>query len=76
MAVVLLWILYSFCFLIALIPYVGVFAQALVMYFVVWPAVSAFTGIGGSWVTTLMFWVAVVIGGVITLAFTLLLKEN
>jgi hypothetical protein len=45
MAIVILCVLYGMTCFLAFIPFGGVVIQALVMRFVIWPWVAAFTGI-------------------------------
>ena len=70
-AVVILGVLFGLAILIALIPFCGVVIQVLVMYFLIWPWVSNFTGIEATWLTLLIFWVDVILGIFITLVTTL-----
>ncbi len=70
LAVLILAVLYGIVLLLAIIPFGGVIIQVLVMYFVIWPWVSEFTGIEATWLTALMFWVQVIAGIILTLAVT------
>jgi hypothetical protein len=65
-AMLILGILYDLAMLLALIPFAGVVLQALVMYFLITPWVLDFTGIAATWLTTLVFWVDVAFGCLIT----------
>jgi len=72
LAIIILCVLYRLAMLFAFVPFVGVIIQGLVMYFLIQPFVFEVTGITATWLTTLIFWVDIVIGGIITLLMTLL----
>jgi hypothetical protein len=71
MAMVILWILYGLATLLAMIPFAGVIVQGLVMFFVINPWVTSLTGIGGSWLTAVMFAFSIIYGIIITIVMTI-----
>lgn len=66
----LLAILFGFCTVISLIPFVGVIIQGVLMYFVVEPWVLELTGLQHSWLFEMMFYTFLVIGAVMTFLIT------
>ena len=70
-AMIILGVLFGLVILLASIPFVGVVIQGLVMYFLIQPWVFDFTGITGTWLTSLIFWIDIIFGCIITLVMTL-----
>jgi hypothetical protein len=69
-AILVLSILYDLAAFLALIPFVGVIIQGLVMYFLIAPWVFEFTKINATWLTTLIFWVDIIFGCTTTVTMT------
>lgn len=52
--IVLLYILYTIAIYCSLIPFIGIFVQYFVSTEIIFPAVSSFTGIEATWLTTVV----------------------
>jgi len=69
-------LLLSMCFtvllLVALIPVVGAGIELALMWWVVMPKVLSFTGLGETWLTSLMVGVYLISGGILTFVTSLL----
>jgi len=70
-AMLILSILFALATFLALIPFVGVLLQGLVMHFIIAPWVFEFTGITATWLTSLIFWIDIIFGCIITVAISL-----
>ncbi|MFA5009163.1 MAG: hypothetical protein WC534_01105 [Candidatus Paceibacterota bacterium] len=68
-AIILVMFFYGLTGLLGFIPYIGFLVQAVASYFFVWPWVSGFTHISGTWLTTLIL-VLCIIGGMVNTYLT------
>jgi hypothetical protein len=70
LAIILICLIYDLSTYISLVPVCGFILQGLVINNYIWPWVSEFMGIGPSWLTTLIFWAAIIMGFFTTCAIT------
>jgi len=66
-AMFILTFAYTLSCLLALIPFIGVFAQGLIMFYLVNPWFFGFTGITATWLTWFAFVVYVIVGILVTI---------
>jgi hypothetical protein len=69
-AVVVVSFVYGLTIIIALIPYVGFLVQIAAIHYYVWPWVSEFTHIQGTWLTDILWVITIIAGFIYTVSIT------
>ena len=74
--IVILSIVLGITTLIALIPFAGFLVQIVIMYSLAIPWIFEFTGLTGTWLTSVIFWVYAILGFIVTVITTLIVFNS
>lgn len=73
LAFIALMLLYDLIVLFSFIPFAGIFVSGLLMWLWATPAIYTLTGLYGSWLISLVFWMDIAMGAFATIVTSLLI---